>query len=62
MAGGHRRRTLLGSAPPRAPLGARKGNEEAKMDLAFDSAAGRLSSDGLAGVTRGGSDVEIGGG
>ena len=31
------------------------------MDLAFDSAAGRLSGDGLAGVTRGDADVEIGG-
>jgi len=32
------------------------------MDLAFDSAAGRLSGDGLTGATHGGSDVEIGGG
>ena len=32
------------------------------MDLAFDSAAGHLSGDGLAGATRGGFDVEIGGG
>jgi len=33
----------------------------AKLDLASNSAAGRLSGDGLAGVTRGGSDVETDG-
>jgi hypothetical protein len=47
---------LLGSA-----RGARKGNERGKLDLASDSAAGRLSGDGLAGATRGNPDVEAGG-